>query len=129
LEKLEKEINQKIRDIKTKLLRLQMIQNLETNSAFLDIGTKIAENLEKLKLGAVNQAVGKFLPILLNKNLDSIKVKNSLRLNKITDEISNDIDQIFAIISKSLKISEEDRKSLIGAPSKGTENLASTSKD
>ena len=119
---VEEKINQKIRQIKTKLLRLQMLQNLETNAAFMDIEEKISENLDKLRIGGVKQAVNQFMPMLLNKNLDAIKVRNSLRLNEITDEICRDIDQIFATISRSLNLSEEERKSLLETISKEKEN-------
>ena len=101
-----------------------MLQNLETTAAFMDIDTKITENLDKLRLGGVKSAINTFMPMLLNKNLDSIKVKNSLRLNQITDEISRDIDQIFKIISKSLNLSEKDRKTLLDTSSKEKQNVA-----
>ncbi len=101
-----------------------MLQNLETTAAFMDIEAKITENLDKLRLGGVKQAINTFMPMLLNKNLDSIKVKNSLRLNQISDEINRDIDQIFATISKSLNLSEEERKNLLEISSKEKENVA-----
>jgi hypothetical protein len=124
LVRIEEEIKKKIREIKTKLLRMQMLQNLEANAAFLDVGNKVTENLRKLQLGVVANAINKVMPLVLNKNLDSLKLKNSLRLNEITDEICDDIDQIFTIISKSLNISEEERRALLETPSKEKENIA-----
>ena len=126
---VEELIDKKIREIKTKLLRLQMLQNLEANAAFLDISTKTEENIKKLQLGPMSRAIEEFMPLLINKNLDSIKVKNSLRLNKITDEIIEDINEIFRTISKSINISEEERRALIESPVEEKKDIIEATKD
>ncbi len=100
---MTEDLENNVEEINKLISQLLNSQMNELSTQFESIKQRITNNLQKLYLGSVKVTIDKFIENILKESLEKLKENNTLRLNRIKGEVNKKLDEIFSLISQTIK--------------------------